>query len=38
MTKLKKIFGYTDSEITKQFRKTIVPKVNELLVLLREMI
>jgi len=33
MTKLKKIFGYTDSEIRKKFRNDEVPKVNELLVI-----
>ncbi len=33
MTKLKKIFGYTDSEIRNKFRNDEVPKVNELLVL-----
>ena len=33
MTKLKKIFGYTDAEIRKKFRNDEVPKVNELLVI-----
>ena len=33
MTKLKKIFGYTDSEIRNNFRNDEVPKVNELLML-----
>jgi len=31
MTKLKKIFGYSDSEIRNKFRSDEVPKVNELL-------
>ena len=33
MTKLKKIFVYTDAEIRKNFRSDEVPKVNELLML-----
>jgi len=33
MTKLKKIFGYTDAEIRKKFRNDEVPKVNELIVI-----
>jgi len=33
MTKLKKIFGYTDTEIRKKFRNDEVPKVNELIVI-----
>ena len=33
MTKLKKIFGYNDSEIRNNFRSDEVPKVNELIVL-----
>ena len=33
MTKLKKIFGYTDAEIRGKFRSDEVPKVNELLML-----
>jgi len=33
MTKLKKIFAYTDAEIRNKFRNDEVPKVNELLVI-----